>query len=132
MSADGFTRFLDLDYFLGLCQKIERTLGADSVQFNVFGQGEQKDYEPFKHLQLCLDSDAYESFYNLTLADILITSPSAFSYMAGMLCEGLKLANYPWWHDIPERDDWIRVEGSEAYYGELIRGLGTLERGSPS
>jgi hypothetical protein len=111
--ADGFKRFLDLDYFLGLCQKIERTLGADSVQFNIFGQGEQKDYEPFKqfkHLQLCLDSDAYESFYNLTLADILITSPSAFSYMAGMLCQGLKLANYPWWHDIPERDDWIRVQ----------------------
>jgi hypothetical protein len=46
------------------------------------------------------------------LADILITSPSAFSYMAGILCNGLKLANYPWWHDIPERDDWIRVEES--------------------
>ena len=26
-----------------------------------------------------------------------------------MLCPGLKFAKYPWWHEVPDNEEWIRV-----------------------
>lgn len=105
-------RYLESDYFLSLCRIIEETLGSDHVQFNLFSQGETAAFAEFhklKNLRLCLDTDQYETFHNLTLSDILIVSPSSFSFKAGMLCPGLKLAKYPWWHEIPDDEEWVRV-----------------------
>lgn len=105
-------RYLEGDYFLSLCRIIEEVLGADEVQFNLFSQGDPEafsDFKVLKNLRLCLETDQYETFHNLTLSDILIVSPSSFSFKAGMLCPGLKFAKYPWWHEVPEDDEWIRV-----------------------
>lgn len=111
-SAAYKSRYLGMDYFLSLCRIVEEALGADCVQFNIFSQGEPAKFEAFKelrHVRLCLDTNPYETFHNLTLSDILITSPSSFSFKAGMLCPGLKLAKYPWWHQIPSDEEWVRV-----------------------
>jgi hypothetical protein len=105
-------RYLEGDYFLSLCRIIEEAMGADQVHFNLFSQGDPAAFSEFselKNLRLCLDTDQYETFHNLTLSDILIVSPSSFSFKAGMLCPGLKLAKYPWWHEIPDDDEWVRV-----------------------
>jgi hypothetical protein len=113
--SDGFRRYLEIEYFVGVCKAVESAVGAEAVQFNVFAQGAVEDFAEFKVLKnvnWCLDSDPYEAFYNLTLADILVTSPSAFSYQAGLLCRGLKIANHPWWQEIPDNDEWLRVDVS--------------------
>ena len=105
-------RYLESDYFLSLCQIIEEVLGADEVQFNLFSQGDLEAFSEFKvlkSLRFCLETDQYETFHNLTLSDILIVSPSSFSFKAGMLCPGLKFAKYPWWHEVPDNEEWIRV-----------------------
>lgn len=105
-------RYLNSDYFLSLCQIIEEALGPDCVQFNLFSQGKPAAFENFqglKNLRLYLDTDPCETFHNLTLSDILILSPSSFSFKAGMICPGLKLAKHPWWHEIPVDPEWIRV-----------------------
>ena len=111
-SAAYKARYLEGDYFLQLCRIIEQALGPDRVHFNLFSQGEEDAFAEFKELadiRFCLDTDQYETFHNLTLSDILIVSPSSFSFKAGMLCDGLKLAKYPWWHEIPEDEEWVRI-----------------------
>lgn len=105
-------RYLEGDYFLNLCRIIEEALGEDRVHFNLFSQGDPEafcDFTELKNIRLCLDTDQYETFHNLTLSEILIVSPSSFSFKAGMLCSGLKLARHPWWHEIPDDEEWIRV-----------------------
>lgn len=113
--SDGFRRYLEIEYFVGVCKAVESVVGAQAVQFNIFAQGAVEDFAEFKVLEnvnWCLDSDPYEAFYNLSLADILVTSPSAFSYQAGLLCRGIKIANHPWWQEIPDDDEWLRVDSA--------------------
>ena len=122
--SDGFRRYLEIEYFVDVCKAVESAVGAEAVQFNVFAQGAVEDFAEFKALKnvnWCLDSDPYEAFYNLTLADVLVTSPSAFSYQAGLLCRGLKIANHPWWQEIPDGPEWLRVDSAEAMDIDVLR-----------
>ena len=45
----------------------------------------------------------------MILAEELVMGPSGFSYLAGILSEGQKLARAPWWHHLPGLPDWILV-----------------------
>jgi hypothetical protein len=127
--ADGFRRYLEIEYFVDVCKAVESAVGAEAVQFNVFAQGAVEDFAEFKALKnvnWCLDSDPYEAFYNLTLADILVTSPSAFSYQAGLLCRGLKIANHPWWQEIPDNEEWLRVDAAAGVNLDQLRSKSKL------
>ena len=46
----------------------------------------------------------------MVVADILILSPSSFSYKAGIISRGIKIAKYPWWHEIPNNSEWLRSD----------------------
>ena len=116
------SRYFGSNYFLHICQEIEKVLGAENVIFNIFSLGSLSDFQAFdvlKNRVLHLNNDERETFHNLVVGDVLVVSPSGFSFMAGMISSGFKIAPHPWWHHIPEDSHWCRVgvepgEGQES------------------
>jgi len=122
--AEYQARYLDLEYFEILMQSILTALPDEGVVFHIFSQGTPDGFEPllrFGDVRLHLDVDQYNTFHNMACADVIITSPSSFSYKAGMLNPGLKLTRYPWWHEVPQDDEWCRIpEDPAASQTEII------------
>ena len=113
VNSEGYrSRYIDLDYFTKLMGYIREAFPAEKKIFHIFSQGTADGFEPLisaGDARLHLDVDQYNTFHNMACADILITSPSSFSFKAGMLTPGLKLSRYPWWHEIPQDSEWCRI-----------------------
>jgi len=111
-SAFYKSRYLGNDFFLSACHAIESSLGPNRTVFNVFSQGKPDEFKAFdvlRNVRFFLDTDVLETFHNLVIGDILIVSPSSFSFKAGMISPGLKIASHPWWHYVPENSKWCRI-----------------------
>ena len=104
----GERRMLPVDYFLEVCKVVEALLSPGRARFLLFSQGSREELAPFEELgnvdwfvsrdktlslQTDEDADIRESptvaFHQLANADILIGSPSYFSYLAGGISDGL-------------------------------------------
>jgi hypothetical protein len=59
----------------------------------VFSQGEETAFREFTDIgcELNLDTPAIDTFKELVAADVLVMARSAFSYVAAILCDGVKL-----------------------------------------
>ena len=104
-------RWLDNMYFINVINNINEILNEHTVDIHVFSQGsiaEFSEFEELKNVTYHLDLDACLTFHHMATSNILILSPSSFSYKAGMISTGIKIARYPWWHEIPEDSEWIR------------------------
>jgi hypothetical protein len=111
-SAAYASRYVDIGYFKDLMTAIVDACHGAAVVFNVYSQGSPEKFRELSErfdAYLHLDASETETFHNLATADILITSPSSFSFKAGMICPGLKLARYPWWHEVPNNSEWCRT-----------------------
>jgi len=105
-------RHLELTFFLELLEIVRDLLLDYNLTFNIYSQGNKEDFSPFlrfKNVNLFINHDQYETMNDMVHSDILILSPSGFSYMAGLISDGFKIAKYPWWHEIPDDKDWCRV-----------------------
>jgi hypothetical protein len=110
-SPDYKARYLPADYFVNTCRTIESVFGREKVTFNVFSQGTPDDFADLQCLgqvRFFLDEDVLRTFHNILMGDILVLSPSSYSFKAGMISRGYKIAPHPWWHYIPESAEWCR------------------------
>lgn len=117
-------RYVDLDYFVNLAKQLEALCGKHRVCFHVFSQGAKPDFEAFDCLSdvaYHLDYDVFASFHNLAIADVLIGSPSSFSYLPSLFSEGVKIFCYPFWHDLPLGKDWVRYEDGDHLNSGRVR-----------
>lgn len=106
-------RWLDNAYFINIITTIKRLLPELNMDIHIFSQGNIVDFREFEKLENVvyhLDEDEYQTFHSMIVADILILSPSSFSYFAGLISKGLKIAKYPWLHEIPEDSEWIHSD----------------------
>lgn len=107
-------RWLDNSYFINIIKKIKEILPDRQISIHVFSQGNITDFQEFKTIDsqviYHLDEDEYQTFHSMIVADILLLSPSSFSYFAGLISDGIKIATYPWLHEIPENSEWIRTD----------------------
>lgn len=106
------SRYRESDFFMTTCQHIEYSIGAGNVHFNIFSQGSPSDFKGFEKLSntsFFLNTDVLETFHNIVTGDILVLSPSSFSFKAGMISKGLKIAAEPWWHYLPDNSEWCRL-----------------------
>jgi hypothetical protein len=105
-------RFVELEWFASVLRATVAGLAGRAIEITVFSQGAEKDFESLRGshaLRFRLDGDPISAFHEMVQSDVLIVSPSSFSFNAGLVCRGLKIARWPWWHDIPETDDWVRI-----------------------
>lgn len=105
-------RYVDLAWFQRVYENVLVGLGGQESRLEVFSQGSTHELSPLAKMgrvAFFVDTDPVLAFHQMVSADLLITSPSSFSFNAGLLSSGLKIAQSPWWHQIPEQADWIRV-----------------------
>lgn len=107
------SRWLSNSFFIGIIQKIQTFLPDRNIHIHVFSQGTLEHFQEFGQLDRVtyhLDEDEYQTFHGMVMADLLIVSPSSFSFNAGLISTGIKIARYPWWHEIPDNDEWLRCD----------------------
>lgn len=110
-------RYVAEEWFVTMMDAVVEAAGQAQPCFHIYSQGEQDDFPLVRERSdICfhLDSCEEETLFNMARADILIMSPSGFSYLASMLSSGLRIAPYPWWHNIPGDENWIRIIHGEA------------------
>lgn len=115
-SSNWEARYVPEEWFMMVMDAIQELVPNQSPVFNIYSQGKTEDFPLVaarKDTCFHLDASEEETLLNMAKADILVMSPSGFSYLAAMMSEGIKIARYPWWHHIPDTKGWIRVEKDE-------------------
>jgi hypothetical protein len=64
---------------------------------HIHSQGREDDFVDFVDCKLHLNDSVENTFTDMVLSDILVTAPSSFSYVAGLLSNG-KVYYIPFWH----------------------------------
>lgn len=107
-------RWLTTKYYAELIREIVQLIPADiEYKIYLFSQGKEEDFpelDEISNLLYCLDMPAKDSFLHMVKADVLLTSKSSFSYKPALLSDGLKLCPAHFWHEYPNREDFIAVD----------------------
>lgn len=115
-SSNWEARYVPEEWFVAVMDAIQQTVPDQSPCFHIYSQGKPEDFPLVAEREdICfhLDVSEEETLLNMAKADVLVMSPSGFSYLAAMLSDGIKVARYPWWHFIPDTKNWIRVDKAE-------------------
>jgi hypothetical protein len=77
-----------------------------SLQFHIYSQGKKENFTNLENtdVEFHLNEELTNTFIGLVAADILILSPSSFSYVAGLLSDGIVYYK-EFWHN--KKRDWI-------------------------
>jgi hypothetical protein len=94
------------EYYLRIMNVIREKYKEKQLQFHIYSQGE---FEQFKDLEkedveFNLNEEITTTFVGLVAADILVISPSSFSYVAGLLSDGIVYYKN-FWHN--KKSEWI-------------------------
>ena len=95
------------EYFLGVIQRIRDENKGVNLQFHIYSQTNiRSNFDCYisEDTELHIDEDICSTFIGLAAADIIVTSVSSFSYIAGMLNYGTVIY-FPFWH-VP-LPDWL-------------------------
>jgi hypothetical protein len=79
------------DYYLKLMNRIREKYKESLIQFHIYSQGHQSHFKILEKEDVIfhLDEHITTTFIGLVAADELILSPSSFSYVAGLLSDGI-------------------------------------------
>jgi len=93
-------------YYLNIINKIRSENKSKELLFHIYSQGNINQFIEFQSDDTIfhIDENVYDTFLGLVSADILVTSPSSLSYVAGLISDG-KVYYKSFWHS--PREDWI-------------------------
>jgi hypothetical protein len=93
-------------YYLNRMNEIRQKYVDKELLFHIYSQGNIEDFKDLEKedVQFHLNEDMTSTFVGLVAADILITSPSSFSYVAALLSDGIIYAKR-FWHN--PKKEWI-------------------------
>ena len=105
-------RWLGVDYFEAVLSAINNVVGSKNGHVVIVSEGEPSDFSSLARsfgAELVLGGDATVAFDRLVDSDVLVASPSGFSFIAGLVSQAITLFPAPWWHAIPNEPRWIRM-----------------------
>jgi hypothetical protein len=93
-------------YYLNIINIIREKYKNKQLLFHIYSQGKLKDFKIYENIDvnLHIDKPLSKTFIELVDADILVTSPSSFSYVAALLSDG-EVYYKKFWHN--PRKEWI-------------------------
>jgi len=93
-------------YYLNIMNIIRTIYKNESLLFHIYSQGNIENFKIFQEndVEFHLDEDVCKTFLGLVAANILVTSPSSFSYCAALLSNG-EIYYKKFWHN--PRKEWI-------------------------
>jgi hypothetical protein len=79
------------------------------AEVHLFSDGDPAGFQDFadRGISVHVSGSTFSAFHHLASADILIMAKSSFSYVAALLCDGIKVYEKFWHKPLP---DWIRIE----------------------
>ena len=94
------------EYYVRIMNEIRAKYNRNQLQFHIYSQGIEEDFENMKRedVEFHLNEGITTTFIGMVAADILVISPSSFSYVAGLLSDGIVYYK-PFWHS--SRKEWI-------------------------
>ena len=102
-----------LTYYLYVMSAVQEMYKSSEkpLLFHLYSQGAVDDFQLLHSfpLQYHLDDSTFETFNGMVFADVLITSASSFSYLAGLLSNG-RIVYKSFWH--APRHHWYNVNES--------------------
>lgn len=95
-------------FYLKAIERIREENPDKDLRFHIYSQGNIEQFECFQaeDTELHIDEDLSKTFIEMVAADILVTSFSSLSYIAGYLSDGV-VYYHNFWH--PPRYNWIRL-----------------------
>ncbi|MDP4013828.1 MAG: hypothetical protein U0990_02625 [Candidatus Nanopelagicales bacterium] len=119
-TASGDQAWMDGEWFTrvaGRCVEERRSTQHPITEVVVSGQ--EFDGEIDRGLELLglpvswlVSDDPIEAFDSLAGAQVMLGSPSGFSYLAGMVNRGKVLMPDHFWHPLPANEHWTKVDKS--------------------
>ena len=78
------------------------------IMFHVYSQGDLKNFIDLENqdVKFYINYDIIETFKGLVAANVLVISPSSFSYTAALLSDG-EIYYKPFWHN--PKNNWINT-----------------------
>lgn len=94
------------DFYLNAMQRIRNENPDSKLLFHIYSQGPLDSFQCYiaDDTVLHIDEDIEPTFLGMVSANMLITSFSSLSYVAGFLSDGI-IYYHPFWH--PPRKSWI-------------------------
>lgn len=102
-------RFVPEEWFISVIDMLRNRFFTENLIFNIYSQGSSSDLKKLYERNDCifyLNNNERESLINMAYADVLLMSPSGFSYLAALLSQGIKIARSNWWHYLPNTKNW--------------------------
>ena len=95
-------------YYKKIMNKIREDYTDKEILFHIYSQGQAESFQELvgEDVQFHLDEEITSTFIGMVAADILILSPSSFSYVAGLLSDG-KVYYKKFWHN--KKKEWIQI-----------------------
>tara|TARA_B100000795_G_scaffold107079_1_gene79083 strand:+ start:554 stop:1309 length:756 start_codon:yes stop_codon:yes gene_type:complete len=93
-------------YYLNIMSVIREKYKNKHLLFHIYSQGGLEDFKIYENIDVTLhiNEQLSKTFIELVAADILVTSPSSFSYVAALLSDG-EVYYKKFWHN--PRKEWI-------------------------
>lgn len=107
-----YQRFLPESYYVAMATAIKHVFGNRAFRIHVLSDGKPEDFSELRvvaGLEWHGGLDAQSTFRLLAASDLLVMGRSGFSFLAGLINSGFKVATVPWWHNIPKTSKWSTV-----------------------
>lgn len=111
--------------YLTTINHIRQTVKENNLHFHIYSQGDVNNFKMYnsEDTTLHINEDITTTFTGMVASNILITSRSSLSYLAGLLTDGV-VYYQPFWH--PPKKDWHGI--LETKQGPVIVDNNTLSR----
>ncbi|MEZ5832643.1 MAG: hypothetical protein R3D05_15825 [Dongiaceae bacterium] len=90
-------RFVSHEFVLRQIARVKEALApfGRPMTINIYSEGASAEFSAFAQAgcNLYVSEDAFETFHNMVIADVLVVGCSSFSYVAGALSEGIVLGH---------------------------------------
>lgn len=125
-----YRRFLPESYYVAMASAIGHVFEKIPYSIHVYSDGRPEDFCKMKEIPgaewHCLLS-AQETFACLAASEVLIMGRSGFSFLAGLINPGLKVATVPWWHEIPAGPMWgtvsLETSSPQDHFEQCVKAL---------
>lgn len=93
---------ISIQYHINIIHRIYNDNSTKNIKFHIYSQGKIEDYQEIVNLrqyniEFHLNEFVLDTFNAMVFADVLSTTASSFSYVAGLLSNGI-IYYTPFWH----------------------------------
>jgi hypothetical protein len=125
--STSHSRWVDEGWYVEMVRNLRKLPELAGLEVRAYALGQPDDFPALQRegISLRLNGDRDLDFIELCAARVLVTAPSSFSFTAGLASRGAVIAQFPWWHRVPEEGRWVRADQHGNVSGsDLMRALG--------